>query len=322
MSSEEEPVLAEHTPEAVVSQASLQFDMPTDRGEAPPPDPAASVTRRIEEEKARARTVPLRPTLIRAAVIGVAAAVVAAGLVLLVPASTVLEGVIAAVVAFAGGVALTGRTGLSAWYGYDPALRALRAQARNERYVADQLAPLTSAGWVILHDRLIAAHRVPAVLIGPPGVVCVYPYGFPAGAGFRYQRRHARAVVRNTAAAVAVLPLALLRMRPGPTLAVSLRQITVQPSSEAQGTVAWGCGELRAQLSRRPGLDSWTVLVYAQFAVVHRPADRRVTTLHRIGVYDAGTVQRTVLETGLPAGLNRAAIAHLAAEVDDTCPPA
>jgi len=29
-----------------------------------------------------------------------------------------------------------------------------------------------------------------------------------------------------------------------------------------------------------------------------------------------------VLETGLPAGLNRAAIAHLAAEVDDTCPPA
>jgi len=322
MSSEEEPVLAEHTPEPVVSQASLQFDMPTDRGEAPPPDPAASVTRRIEEEKARARTVPLRPTLIRALVIGVAAAVIAAGLVLLVPATTVLEVVIAAVVAFAGGVALTGRTGLAAWYGYDPALRALRAQARDEQHAADQLAPLTSAGWVILHDRLIAAHRVPTVLIGPPGVVCVYPYGFPAGAGFRYQRRHARAVVRNTAAAVAVLPLALARMRPAPTMSVTLRQVTVQPSAEAQGTVAWGCGELRAQLSRRPGLDSWTVLVYAQYAVVRRPPDRRVTTLHRIGVYDAGTAQRTVLETGLPAGLNRAAIAHLAAEVDDTCPPA
>jgi len=322
MSSEEEPVLAQHTPKPVVSQASLQFDMPTDRGEAPPPDPAASVTRRIEEEKARARTVPLRPTLIRALVIGVAAAVIAAGLVLLAPATTVLEVVIAAVVAFAGGVALTGGTGLAAWYGYDPALRALRAQARDEQRVADQLAPLSSAGWVILYDRLIAAHRVPAVLIGPPGVVCVYPYGFPAGAGFRYQRRHARAVARNTAAAVAVLPLALLRMRPAPTLSVTLRQATVQPPPEAQGTVAWGCGELRAQLSRRPGLDAWTVLVYAQYAVVHRPADRRVTTLHRIGVYDAGTAQRTVLETGLPAGLNRAAIAHLAAEVDDTCPPA
>jgi len=69
-------------------------------------------------------------------------------------------------------------------------------------------------------------------------------------------------------------------------------------------------------------LDAWTVLVYAQYAVLRRPPDRRVTTLHRIGVYDAGTVQRTVLETGLPAGLNRSAIAHLAAEVDDTCPPA
>jgi len=322
MSSEEEPVLAQRTPEAVVSQASLQFDMPTDRGEAPPPDPAASVTRRIEEEKARARTVPLRPTLIRALVIGVAAAVVAAGLVLLVPATTVLEVVIAAVVAFAGGVALIGGTGLAAWGGYDPVLRGLRAQARDEQHVADQLAPLTSAGWVILHDRLIAAHRVPAILIGAPGVVCIYPYGFPVGAGFRYQRRHARAVVSNTAAAAGVLPLALLRMRPAPTMAVTLRQATVQPPPEAQGTVAWGCGELRAQLSRRPGLDSWTVLVYAQYAVVHRPLDRRVTTLHRIGVYDAGAPQRTVLETGLPAGLNRAAIAHLAAEVDDTCPPA
>ena len=322
MSSEEEPALAQHTPEPVVSQASLQFDMPTDRGEAPPPDPAASVARRIEEEKARAHAVPLRPTLIRALVIGVAAAVITASLVLLVPAGTVLEGVIAAVVAFIGGVVLTGRTGLAAWYGYDPALRTLRAQARDEQKVADQLAPLTSAGWVILHDRIIAAHRVPAVLIGPPGVVCVYPYGFPAGAGFRYQRRHARAVARNVVAAVAVLPLALLRMRAAPTMSVTLRQATVQPPAEAQGTVAWGCGELRAQLSRRPGLDAWTVLVYAQYAVVHRPADRRVTTLHRIGVYDAGAPQRTVLETGLPAGLNRAAIAHLAAEVDDTCPPA
>jgi uncharacterized membrane protein YbhN (UPF0104 family) len=50
---------------------------------------------------ARARTMPLRPTLIRALVIGVAAAVIAAGLeVFLIPASTVLEVLLAAVMAF------------------------------------------------------------------------------------------------------------------------------------------------------------------------------------------------------------------------------
>ena len=50
---------------------------------------------------ARARTMPLRPTLVRALVIGVAAAVIAAVLdVFLIPASTVPDVLLAAGMAF------------------------------------------------------------------------------------------------------------------------------------------------------------------------------------------------------------------------------
>jgi len=52
-----------------------------------------------------------------------------------------------------------------------PVARQLRRQVRRERRVTASLAPLESAGWVVLHDRLVAAHRVPHVLVGPVGVV-------------------------------------------------------------------------------------------------------------------------------------------------------
>jgi len=64
------------------------------------------------------------------------------------------------------------------------------------------------------------------------------------------------------------------------------------------------------------------VIVYAYYAVGNRPPDRSFTTGNRLGYGDTGTVLRATLDTGLPAGLNRAAIAFLATEVDDTCPPA
>jgi hypothetical protein len=57
-----------------------------------------------------------------------------------------------------------------------PALRQLRRQMRRESRVAASLAPLESAGWTVLHDRLVAAHRVPHILVGPPGAVLVYDY--------------------------------------------------------------------------------------------------------------------------------------------------
>ncbi len=63
-----------------------------------------------------------RIKVISAVASGVGAAVLAAGLVFLVPASTMLEGVIAAVMAFAGGFLLNGRTGFS-----------LRKRGRDER---------------------------------------------------------------------------------------------------------------------------------------------------------------------------------------------
>jgi len=56
--------------------------------------------------------------------------------------------------------------------------------------------------------------------------------------------------------------------------------------------------------------------------VLNRPPDRQFTAGNRLGYGDTGTVLRATLDTGLPAGLHRAAIAFLATEVDDTCPPA
>jgi len=56
------------------------------------------------------------------------------------------------------------------------------------------------------------------------------------------------------------------------------------------------------------------VIVYAYYAVGNRAPDRSFTAGNRLGHGDTGTVLRATLDTGLPAGLHRAAIAFLATE--------
>jgi hypothetical protein len=75
---------------------------------------------RIDEEKGRTRTVPLRPILNRALDIADIAAVLVAVVVFLIPGGTVLAAVTAAVVTSGGGFVLNVFIGLVAWYVHHP----------------------------------------------------------------------------------------------------------------------------------------------------------------------------------------------------------
>jgi len=111
-------------------------------------------------------------------------------------------------------------TQMTARFEYDPATRDLRHQARQETRVAAGLQALESAGWV-LHDRLVAAHRVPHVLVGPPRVVLVYPYYAGVHPTLRYQLRRTRACAHSLLAFTLALPLVVLRARPLPHLSAA-----------------------------------------------------------------------------------------------------
>ncbi len=128
----------------------------------------ASLRARIAEESARARSRPLRLTL-RGLVYGVAAGIIAAILWALLSSANPPQILAAAGIAAAVGFVLTLHAQVTGRLGYEPAARDLRRQSRQETRVAAGLEALESAGWVVLHDRLVAAHRVPHILIGPPG---------------------------------------------------------------------------------------------------------------------------------------------------------
>ncbi len=113
----------------------------------------------------------------------------------------------------------------------------------------------------------------------------------------------------------------MVRARPLPHLSAATPVTQIQPTAPAQDTAAWARQELATRLGHRPALDSWSVIVYVYYAVLNRPPDRRITAGHRLGHSDPGATLRATLDTGLSAGLHRAAIAFLATEVDDTCPP-
>ena len=68
-------------------------------------------------------------------------------------------------------------TPMTARFEYDPATRDLRHQARQETRTAARLQALESAGWVLLHDRLVVAHRVPHILVGLPADVSAFITG-------------------------------------------------------------------------------------------------------------------------------------------------
>ncbi len=167
--SNEEQQETQQPPLRLVSRANLEWEATGTRTSTAPPGPGASLRARIAGETARARSRPLRPTVLRALVYGVAAGIIAAVLWALLASPNPLQILTAAGIAAVVGFILTLHAQVTGRLGYDPSARDLRRQARQETRVAAGLEALESAGWVVLHDRLVAAHRVPHILIGPPG---------------------------------------------------------------------------------------------------------------------------------------------------------
>lgn len=303
-----------------VSRASLHWDTAAPRMPGSPA-PAASVRSRLEGQRAKARQHPWQPKCWRAGGAGVLAGVVAGVITVLAggaPWWTLGCGLAVAVMGTAVAVVWSVRDR----FGYDSVGRELREQVRLEERVAASLEPLETAGWVLFHDRLVAAHRVPHLLIGPAGVVLIYPYTLGRHAIARYRARRGRALAYSLLVWVLAVPLSMLRVRPLPHLTATTTAVNVSPHEVEQTAACWARDELAARLHQRPTLDGWTTLTYAYYAVDHRPADRHFTRTQRVGYGDTGPLLRTVLTTGIPGDLNRTAIAFLATEVDDTCPPA
>jgi len=185
----------------LAARASMVWDTLAPRGGLETPGPGASVRARIVREHARRGDA--RP-LLRAVVPGVLALVVTFTVI------TVVGGDPVAVAAAAGvGIAVGALVGVGwSWVTGGAVVRRLRRQVRHEQRVARSLAPLESAGWTVLHDRLDAAHRVPHVLIGPPGVVLVYDY--LGGSPWRYRARQLGAHVRSVLALLLAVPFVAL----------------------------------------------------------------------------------------------------------------
>lgn len=297
-----------------VARASMVWDdiAPHERSGAVLP--AASVRTRIDAERARTSLrarLEVRSTLV----------LVSAGLLVGLGVGSVTRstsGLIAAVVA--GLVLGVAAAGAWSWLTGGPIVRQLRRQMRREIRVAKSLGPLESAGWTVLHDRLVAAHRVPHVLIGPAGVVLVYDY--LAGSSWRYQGRRSGALLHSAISLLLAVPLVLLHRRGLPPLSGSTPVKLVSPGDDAIRTAVWARSELATRLGHRPELDGWTVTVTSFYVLLNRPPDRLPETGAGIGFADIGERMRTHMETALPAGLTRDAAAFLAVVVDETCAPA
>jgi len=165
---------------------------------------------------------------------------------------------------------------------------------------ARALDPLESAGWVLLHDRLVAVanERVPHVLVGPPGAVVLHPHSFGR---FAPPRAVAHRVLR-------------LGRRPVPSL--------VEPAELGDPVALRTRDNLLGVLTREAALVGWFFVVHAVTPVLDLPADRALFSatpvVHRVG----GPALRRTLESELPGGLNRTAVAYLASVIDHACPPA
>jgi hypothetical protein len=297
-----------------VARASMVWDHPSPLERTGPVQPASSLRARIAAERARTGRgvhLELRPALATAGAWLVAGAVVGASL-----------GTAALAVTTAAVGALMGLALVAVWSFTTggPVLHQLRRQIRRESRVAASLAPLESAGWTVLHDRLVAAHRVPHVLVGPPGAVLVYDY--LAGSWWRYLGRRAAALVHSAVALVLSVPLVMLHRRGLPPLSTATPVKYVTPGPDALRTAEWARNELVKRLSHRPELDDWTITVSLIYVLLSRPNDRITESGTGVGFTDLGARARTHLETALPAGLTRDAAAFLAVVVDDACPPA
>jgi len=302
-----------------VSRAALHWEQVDRAGGAP--GPGASLRARASGERARARTTALRPVALR---VGVPTALTIAVLVALWTAGTL--GVVAAATAvgvvLAVGAAVFGYLTRARW-GWDGPSRELRRRARHETRVAATLDPLESAGWVMLHDRLVDAHRVPHLLIGPPGVVLLYPASFGPLARTHYWIRRTLALTHSAVEWVLTLPATVLLRHQLPHLSATADPIT-EATDVSWAAANWARHTLAARLDTDPTLDGWTVLVFAHLALLHRPPDRWAPPVdeHQVGYHDTGAVLRRHLEHELPGALTRRAVAYLATIADDNCPPA
>lgn len=251
-----------------VSRAPMVWDNPDPRDRTGPVPPAASVQARIDVERHR--------TTIRARLqVRTTLALAGAGLLTGLDTGLTAGAVHAPGLIVAGvlGVVLgVGAAGGWAWASGGPVVRELRALVRRETRVARSLAPLESAGWTVLHDRVVAAHRVPHIVIGPPGVVLVYDY--LAGSWWRYQGRRAAAVLHSVLALVLTAPWVMVHRRGLPRLSAATPTTLVTPGGDAIRTAVWARGELAARLAHRPELDGWTVTVTSFYVMLNRPPDR------------------------------------------------
>lgn len=172
----------------------------------------------------------------------------------------------------------------------------------------------------MLHDRLVAAHRVTHMLVGPPGVVLVYDH--VARSLCRYRARRAGALVHSVLALLLAVPFVALHRRRLPRLTATTAVKKVTPGADALRTAAWARSELAVRLGHRPDLDGWTVTVSSFYVLLNRPADRVPEMGNGVGAEDLGHRMRTHMETALPAGLTPHAAAFLAVVMNDACPPA
>jgi hypothetical protein len=278
-----------------VPQAAPPF-AGTPRTAGPAPAPAASLRRRLDGRRAGA------PRPARGAVAAVAGATVgvSAGvdlLVVTVGGSPTVAALVMATFVVLGLVAGVGWLFRTRW-GLDAPSRELRRRISAETRTAAAVEPLESAGWVALHDRLVAHELLPHILLGPPGALVLHPYGFG---------RLAPTLAR-------VHRVARLGRRPAPR--------PVLPDELGDPTALRTRDNLVTVMTGEPDLDGWYHLARAVVPILDQPADRVVAEPTPVVHLPAGKVLRQALETELPAGISRTAVAYLASIVDHACPPA
>ena len=278
-----------------VPHAAPQFAL-TPRTAGAAPGPAASLRRRLDGRRAGA------PRPARGAVAAAAGATLggSAALDQLVvttggsPTTAALVMGAGIVGGLAGSVGWLFRTRL----GVDAPGRELRRRISAETRTAAAVEPLESAGWVALHDRLVAHERVPHILLGPPGALVLHPHSFGRLAPTR-ARLHR---------------VARLGRRAAPR--------TVSSDELGDPTALRTRDNLVTVLAGQPDLDGWYHLARAVVPILDQPTDRVVAETAAVVHLPAGKVLRQALETELPAGISRTAVAYLASIVDHACPPA
>jgi hypothetical protein len=289
----------------LVSRASMAWDNLSPRPPGPPAAPGSSVRAHVVAERARRR----RGTGGRNAAAVVTAVGALGVLGLAVTGGGLATLAVALCVAVLPGVAVRRRAD-------GAVVRQLRHQVRDEVRVARTLAPLQSAGWTLLHDRVVAAHRVPRIVVGLPGVVLVYdhavvgPLKFPAGRALALFRGLLRLAL---AAPLTMLPARRRRHHPA---------VGAGPGRDVLDTAAWASDGLADRLRRRPDLDRWTVAVSPLFVVLRRPGSRPLDRPAGVALTDIGSSTRVHLQCGRAAGLSRESAHFLASVVDEVCPPA